>query len=46
MEKKNYLKPEMKVFDMKVEGMLCDSGDGIETQAKPRSLFDTEVDDN
>lgn len=38
MEKKNYLKPEMKVFDMKVEGMLCESG--IETAAKVRGGWD------
>lgn len=40
MEKKNYLKPEMKVFDMKVEGMLCESG--VETGAKPSGWDDEE----
>lgn len=41
MEKKNYLKPEMKVFDMKVEGTLLDSSDST-GRAKGNSWYDDE----
>lgn len=27
MEKKNYFEPEMEVIDLKLQGMLCASGD-------------------
>ncbi len=44
MNKKNYVKPQMQVFDMKAEGMLCVSGN-IESSANDRSDFGWDEED-
>ncbi len=44
MNRKNYVKPQMQVFDMKAEGMLCVSGD-IVTNANDRSDFGWDEED-
>lgn len=46
---KNYIKPEVKVYEVRIESLLTGSGDGqIESSFAPKrdySLFDEENDD-
>jgi len=37
MKKNNYLSPEMEVVEMKVQGMLCISGDGDGSTSNPNN---------